>query len=295
MAKLKHHPQFWLRDDAAAQFDRAEDEQGVFTVNSAGRTVAEQQALINRWHKGGPGNRPPALYRPAEPAEASNHVDNGGEAVDLRDWRRFAVVCERYGFKHTYPDGDPVHFDFVGLGAPAVAGVVSQVVLDRQNFLISRGWDLVPDGKFGPRTKQAIKEYQTFLRKYGYTGLIDGDWGNGTQQAHARFWNELHKPAPAPSKPAQFHTGTVADLGKIGDVRGLQKVAKLNGYKGGIDNVWGSGSRGGLQTFLNRNYGGSLAAWLRAKWGYKDRDNYWGPNMAAAAARANAANFRALK
>ena len=96
MATLRNHPGFWLRDDAAAAFDRAEAENGVFIVNSAGRTVAEQQDLINKWNRGGTYNRPPYLYRPASPANTSYHVKDGGIAVDIGDWRRFAQICERY-------------------------------------------------------------------------------------------------------------------------------------------------------------------------------------------------------
>jgi hypothetical protein len=39
MATLRNHPGYWLRDDAAAAFDQAEADHGVFIVNSAGRTV----------------------------------------------------------------------------------------------------------------------------------------------------------------------------------------------------------------------------------------------------------------
>ena len=133
MTTLRNHPGYWLCDDAAADFDRAEADHGVFIVNSAGRTVAEQQHLINRWNQGGPANRPPYLYKPAMPARTSNHVANGGVAVDLADWRRFAQICERYGFRHTYPNSDPVHFDYVGGGAGNWNGGVDETVRAQQN------------------------------------------------------------------------------------------------------------------------------------------------------------------
>lgn len=291
MATLKNHPGKWLRDDAAAQFDRAEAEHGVFAVNSAGRTEAEQQNLINRWNKGGAANRPPHLYEPAEPAATSNHVKNGGVAIDVADWRRFAVVCEEYGFKHTYPTGDPVHFDFVGLDQTDPR--FDQNTFNRQMFLNSRGWDLVPDGREGPLTRKAYKEYQTFLRAWGYDGLIDGVWGPGTQAAHQKFWDHLHAPsAPAVTK---YHTATVKDLATLGDTRGLQKLARYWGYKGTLDNKFYAGSQAALQSFLNKRYGGSVANWLRSRWGYEDLDDLWGPNMIAAATRANKANWQQLK
>lgn len=100
-------------------------------------------------------------------------------------------------------------------------------------------------------------------------------------------------PSQAPAASPQYHTATVADIQSLPNKRGLQKVAKLYGYKGALDNDFGPGSRAGLQTFLDRNYGGSLAAWLRAKWGYVGNDQ-WGPVMAAAATRADTANWAAL-
>lgn len=175
-----------------------------------------------------------------------------------------------------------------------VGVVFSQVVADRQNFLnAARGEKLVVDGLFGGNTRDAIKRYQTFLRSRGwYAGAIDGDWGNGTQAGHERYFAGWSRPTAAPAVTGR--AATVADLAKLSDVRGLQKIAKLYGYAGRIDNAWGPNSQSAFRAFLAQNYGGSLAAWLRAKWGYRDRDDIWGPNMAAAAARANTANNRAL-
>lgn len=48
---------------------------------------------------------------------------------------------------------------------------------------------------------------------------------------------------------------------------GLQKIARLYGYDGGIDQVFGEGSMAGF------------AAFLRAGWGYADADDVLGPNM----------------
>lgn len=111
MARLKNHPEHWLRDDAAAQFDLLEDHHGIFTVNSAGRTEAEQQALIDRWDRGGTANRPPYLYEPARPASSSNHVANGGIAVDTPDISRMLNAGQPYGFYRPYT-WDEVHFEF---------------------------------------------------------------------------------------------------------------------------------------------------------------------------------------
>lgn len=163
-----------------------------------------------------------------------------------------------------------------------------QTTADRQKFMnMHRGEKLVVDGRNGKFTKAAVGRYQTFLKSKGwYSGRIDEVWGDGTEAGHERYVASLAVPAGRPS--------TVADLAKLADVRGLQKIAQRYGYAGRVDNVWGPGSRAGFTAFLKQNYGGSLAAWLRSKWGYKDRDDIWGPNQAAAAKRANDANMRAL-
>lgn len=107
--------------------------------------------------------------------------------------------------------------------------------------------------------------------------------------------------APAPEPVVVRQTAEIVLDNKFGlaDVRGLQKVA--NQYTTGdhtdIDNKWGPLSEAGFDRFLEVRYGDShdkgLAAWLRKKWGYVGNDVY-GPNMKAALARANEANFQAL-
>lgn len=191
MATLKNHKGYWLRDDAAAAFDAYEAKYGKRTVNSAGRTPEEQQELIDRWDAGGKYNRPPYLYAPARPKTASNHVRNGGVAVDIADWRVFKEHCEEFGFKW-FGDKDVVHFDFVGWN-----GGVSQDTKNRQAWLNkSRGEKLVVDGIQGKATTAAIKRYQTFL---GVTA--DGIWGDRTQAAHQVYYDKWNaKPTPKPGR-----------------------------------------------------------------------------------------------
>lgn len=109
--RLKNHPEKWLRDDAAASINRIEDDHGIISINSAGRTTADQQGLINRWYRGGPANRPPNLYKPQEPASASNHVRNGGVAVDTSHITFMLKYGGAYGWTRPY-SGDPVHFEY---------------------------------------------------------------------------------------------------------------------------------------------------------------------------------------
>ena len=300
MANLKHHPAFSLRDDAAAALNRAEDERGVIQINSAKRTAPQQQALINRWDAGGKYNRPPYLYNPARPAATSNHVRDGGVAIDTPNYQKFAQYCEAYGFRHTYPSGDPVHFEFFGIVSLPAGGTAlgfSQTVQNEQNWLrVARNETaLKADGLKGNATRDAYKRYQTFLRAYGYTGLIDGEWGAGTQAAHAKFYEARNKPAaPAPAAPASsFPIVNSTNVARIGDVRGLQKISRANGGKTEVDNKWEGESIKGFQNFLNRNYGGSVVTWLTKRWGYKGNDQL-GPVMIAALQRANAENLRVL-
>lgn len=111
MATLRNHPGYWMRDDAEASLARWEADHGKIAVNSAARSVAEQQRLINRWNQGGTYNRPPYLYEPKRPAEASAHVKDGGIAFDTPEWRRFLATAGDYGWVQTYP-WDVVHFEY---------------------------------------------------------------------------------------------------------------------------------------------------------------------------------------
>jgi hypothetical protein len=111
MATLKNHPSFWLRDDAAASLARIEADKGIISINSAGRTVADQQQLLNRWARGGKLNRPPYLYQPQAPASRSNHVQNGSVAIDTSHINHMLTYGREYGWTRPFA-GDPVHFEY---------------------------------------------------------------------------------------------------------------------------------------------------------------------------------------
>lgn len=220
-----------------------------------------------------------------------------------KEWGYGAHVHQTLWSFHGYSFGKNATIDFanyVGADNDGQAGPAygyDQNVANEQSWMNqSRGEKLVVDGLLGGAnsfTRAAIKRYQTFLKaSYGYTGAIDGDWGAGTQAAHAKYYNAWMASLPKPNP--SYHTATVADLRSLPYTNGLQKIAKLYGYTGKIDNDFGPGSQAAFQKFLNQNYGGSLATWLRSKWGYKDGDNLWGPNMAAAASRAENANWKQL-
>lgn len=108
-ATLRNHPGYWLTVDAELWLARWEADHGTISVTSAGRTLAEQQQLIDRWDQGGTYNRPPYLYEPKRPAWAGTHV--GGVAFDTSEWQRFLGTCAAYGWYQRY-SWDVVHFEY---------------------------------------------------------------------------------------------------------------------------------------------------------------------------------------
>lgn len=111
--ELKNHPGMFINEAAAADFDRAENEHGIFTVNSAKRSEADQQSLINRWDVGGKYNRPPYLYEPFRPAKDGPHVRNDGIALDIAEWEKFEKIAAQYNFDKPHK-WDVVHFEHNG-------------------------------------------------------------------------------------------------------------------------------------------------------------------------------------
>lgn len=194
--------------------------------------------------------------------------------------------------RHNYGTFNTLDFQkFVGSDNDAIAPASARVqwVADVQNAM-NRWFNagLVVDGILGAKTTAAIRVAQDRLKRSGfYKGKVDGLWGPLTNTALNAYKKNLAK------KPSiLYHKATVNDAKSIGNVQGLQKVARLY-LSQKVDNKWGPKSATGLQRFLNQNYGGSLPAWLRKKYGYVGNDQ-WGPKMKAALQRANAANNRAL-
>lgn len=296
MATLKNHPGFWMRDDAAAAFDAFEDKYGVQKVNSAGRYVWEQNELIHKYYViGGPANRPPYLYPPARPAEASNHVANGGIAVDMARAGDLREELAEFGFEW-YGSSDPVHYTFRGWSGGRAGYQDGSVELGRfQEKLIRMGHDLGPTGAdkvFGPKTKAATLHEQQMAEKNGYPGgnvADDGIPGPKTE-AYLDWWlvgRHQGKPVGDPLASSLQWTGI------------QRMLKKFDGYTGKIDNIAGDGTLGAFDRFLKRsgfwdgNRWSSAQRWLKARWGYAgniDRD--YGPGTRAAWARAEAANNR---
>jgi peptidoglycan hydrolase-like protein with peptidoglycan-binding domain len=290
MKYLANHPSYWLDDAAADALNAYEAQYGVLDITDAGRTVQEQQDLIDRWYQGGTYNRPPYLYQPYMPAASGPHV--GGHAVDTTDYNRFAQHCGDFGWQHNLPNSDPVHFIYVGGGSSGggkVGNITSRPTSDVQQALVNAGIGIGSsgvDGIYGKDTTAAVAEFQK------QKGLdIDGVYGPATDAALF--------PAAPPAPP----TGG-------GGWAGIQQMLKaLYGYTGAIDNDPGQGTWAAMQRFLKANWGytgpvdgdpgentyKAMQRWLAARYGYTgDIDGIVGDGTNAALDRAGAANDAAF-
>lgn len=112
MKSLVNHPGMWLRDDAADSLERLERDHGVQPVNSAGRTVPEQNALIYRYaHPETKWDRPPYLFAPAPSSgpNKSRHID--GKAIDADTVATNKAMWAEYGFEFLFPYDD-IHVEY---------------------------------------------------------------------------------------------------------------------------------------------------------------------------------------
>lgn len=231
-----------MADAAADAMNALEDKYGPRRINRAGVSREEQQQVINQWDRGGTYNRPPYLYPPARPAEASEHVQ--GIAADMYNYTDDRAKLNEFGFEW-YGPSDPVHYTFRGWNGGGSGAAFSSTVEREQGFLnAARGEQLAVDGIKGPATVAAYQRYQEFLRAYGYTGGIDGDWGPLTQAAHAKFYAEWE--ANRNRRPSGKSAGelTYSDI---------QDALNRKGYNLVVDGVWGPKSSGALADFQSRN------------------------------------------
>jgi peptidoglycan hydrolase-like protein with peptidoglycan-binding domain len=251
MADLKNHPGLWLRDDAAQAINDLEDKYGVIKINSAGRTEGTQQGLINRWHQGGAANRPPYLYRPAEPANTSPHVIDGGIAVDVYNYESDRAKLNEFGFAW-FGAGDPVHYNFrgrpnTGGGAARPGYQDNSAELRRfQGKLIQMGHDLGPTGAdaiYGPRTKKATLWEQGMAEKNGYPGgnVTDDGWPGAQTEAYLDWWLVGRHQRPSSKSASEIN---YADI---------QSALKRHGYNIDVDGVWGPKSSNALADFQSKN------------------------------------------
>lgn len=190
MGALKNHPGKWLNDAAAAAYNAFEAKYGKQTVNSAGRSVADQNGLIARWDRGGAANRPPYLYEPARPAERSNHVRNGGEAVDLA--RGGALRAQMAEFDFTwYGPGDPVHYTHNGSRRFLTGGSAPAFPLPAGSYFGPKNPTSNKrsvSGYFGHR--EDLKRWQQRMRERGWAITADGLYGDQTRNVARSFQAE---------------------------------------------------------------------------------------------------------
>ena len=232
---------------------------------------------------------------PGQRVVRGQEIGKSGASGFGKDWYYGPHVHQTLWERQAYSFGRNATMDFqsqVGADNDGGGTPYSQTVANEQNFLnTAQGEKLVVDGLAGPAYRAAVKRYQEYLKKRNwYSGKIDGIWGSGTQKGHGHRYAEWAG-GQTPANP-QYHNVSLNDIAELSDVRGLQKIASLY-LRQSIDNKWGPSSKTGFQRFLNQNYGGSITAWLRRKWGYVGNEQ-WGPVMKAALERANAANLREL-
>lgn len=242
MSDLRNHPGMWLRDDAAAAINALEDKHGVIRINRAGVTEGEQQKLIDRWDRGDRAG----LFEPARPARTSNHVKDGGTAVDVYNFTDDRAKLNEFGFEW-YGPGDPVHYTFRGWAGGGSSAAFSSTVEREQAFLnAARGESLAVDGIKGDLTTAAYRRYQDYLASRGwYAGTIDGDWGSLTQAAHEHFYAEWDA-SRQPSRPSPKSAGELS-------YADIQEALNRHGYGLAVDGDWGPLSSNALADFQARN------------------------------------------
>lgn len=123
-------------------------------VNSAYRTIAQQQVLFNHFKAGRCG------IPIAAPPPRSNH--QSGLAIDIQDPFEWKPFLERHGWKHLF--GDPPHFDFKGGGTRdirSLAVLAFQRVWNEHNI----GDRIAEDGDFGPATMKRLNN--SFVEGFG--------------------------------------------------------------------------------------------------------------------------------
>lgn len=136
-----------LQSSAADALEKACAAKGDFiTLNSAFRSSAEQFVLY-QWYEAGKK----CGITLAAPPGSSNH--EGGRAIDTSNYNYWEPILAQYGWAHTYPSSDPVHFDYNA--APN---------LDSKNLLaFQRLWNrhnpnnkIAEDGQYGPASAKAL-------------------------------------------------------------------------------------------------------------------------------------------
>lgn len=115
------------------------------TLNSAFRTSAEQY-LLYRWYQRGQCG----ISLAATPGN-SNH--EGGRAIDTSYYSYWNSILSKYGWVHSYPSSDPVHFDYTSASDLASQNLKAfQRLWNRHN----PNSKIAEDGIYGSQTENAL-------------------------------------------------------------------------------------------------------------------------------------------
>lgn len=164
---LKNHPGMWMRADAAAAVNALEDKYGPIVINSAGRTVAEQQAEIDAYDAGDPN-----VYIPMRPPEASTHVQ--GIGLDVYNYTDDRAKLNEFGFEW-FGNRDIVHYTFTG-SYPSTANPPAGIDLPAP-----------PAGEFNPFGITYSAGLQKISNLYGGNTAIDQQFGAKSMRGFAEF------------------------------------------------------------------------------------------------------------
>lgn len=116
------------------------------TLNSAFRSSAEQYLLYEYYRAGRCG-----ITLAAQPG-SSNH--EGGRAIDTSNYNYWDGYLSKYGWAHSYPSSDPVHFDYSGS-----ADISSMNLLAFQRLWNRHtGNSISEDGVYGAQTESALNQ-----------------------------------------------------------------------------------------------------------------------------------------
>ena len=135
-----------LQADAADSLaNAAQSKNDYITLNSAFRSTAQQYLLYNWYQKGICG-----IGLAATPG-TSNH--EGGRAIDTSYYDYWLTTLQNYGWTHSYPSDDPVHFDYYACSDLAQQNLVAFQKLWNANNPNAK---IAEDGIYGPDTESAL-------------------------------------------------------------------------------------------------------------------------------------------
>lgn len=135
-----------LQDGAANSLEKAAASKNDYiTINSAFRSSAEQYLLYNMYQKHTCG-----ITLAAQPG-SSNH--EGGRAIDTSNYSYWTSTLAAYGWVHSYPSSDPVHFDYTAVPDLASKNLLAfQRLWNRHN----PNSKISEDGIYGSQSANAL-------------------------------------------------------------------------------------------------------------------------------------------